>query len=57
LLTGRLFTTKLQVKNDTLSDLELLNVEEFVISNSDVPYDSSYVAKKDLLLMLINYLI
>jgi peptidyl-prolyl cis-trans isomerase D len=30
------------------ADLELLNVIEFVNSNSDVPYDSTYVAKKDL---------
>jgi hypothetical protein len=29
-------------------DLKLLKTIEFVNSNSDVPYDSTYIAKKDL---------
>jgi peptidyl-prolyl cis-trans isomerase D len=41
------FTTKLQVKK-RCQDLELLQTIDFVNSNSDVPYDSTYIAKKDL---------
>jgi hypothetical protein len=53
------FTTKLQVENDTLAGFRAAkNVEEFVNSNSDVPYDSSYVAKKTCQpLMLMHYII
>jgi peptidyl-prolyl cis-trans isomerase D len=42
------FTTKLQVKTIRCQDLELLQTLDFVNSNSDVPYDSTYIAKKDL---------
>jgi hypothetical protein len=42
------FTTKLQVKTIRCQDLELLQTQFFVNSNSDVPYDSTYIAKKDL---------
>jgi len=36
-------------KNDTIPSFKsAANVAEFVNSNSDIPYDSSYVAKKDL---------
>jgi peptidyl-prolyl cis-trans isomerase D len=50
LLSGVWFTTKLQVKNDTLPGFRTTaNTIDFVNSNSDVPYDSTYIAKKDLL--------
>jgi peptidyl-prolyl cis-trans isomerase D len=42
------FTTKLQVKNDTLPGFRTTDTIDFVNSNSDVPYDSTYIAKKDL---------
>lgn len=36
-------------KNDTLPSFkDAKNISEFVNANSDIPYDSSYVAKKDL---------
>lgn len=49
LLTGSVVYNQATGKNDTLASFRTAkNVEEFVNSNSDVPYDSSYVAKKDL---------
>jgi peptidyl-prolyl cis-trans isomerase D len=49
LLTGSVVYNQATGKNDTLAGFRTAkNVEEFVNSNSDVPYDSSYVAKKDL---------
>jgi peptidyl-prolyl cis-trans isomerase D len=45
------FTTKLQVKNDTLPGFRTTaNTIDFVNSNSDVPYDSTYIARKIYLL-------
>ena len=49
LLSGRVEYNSSTGKNDTLTGFKTAkNVAEFVNSNSDVPYDSSYVAKKDL---------
>jgi peptidyl-prolyl cis-trans isomerase D len=49
LLTGSVVYNQATGKNDTIASFRTAkNVEEFVNSNSDVPYDSSYVAKKDL---------
>jgi peptidyl-prolyl cis-trans isomerase D len=49
LLTGSVVYNQATGKNDTLAGFRnTKNVIEFVNSNSDVPYDSSYVAKKDL---------
>jgi peptidyl-prolyl cis-trans isomerase D len=49
LLTGSVVYNQATGKNDTLAGFKnTKNVIEFVNSNSDVPYDSSYVAKKDL---------
>jgi peptidyl-prolyl cis-trans isomerase D len=49
LLSGSVVYNQATGKNDTLAGFRnAKNVEEFVNSNSDVPYDSSYVAKKDL---------
>lgn len=49
LLTGSVVYNQTTGKNDTLAGFKnTKNVIEFVNSNSDVPYDSSYVAKKDL---------
>ena len=49
LLTGSVVYNQATGKNDTLAGFRnAKNVEEFVNSNSDVPYDSTYVAKKDL---------
>jgi peptidyl-prolyl cis-trans isomerase D len=49
LLSGSVVYNQATGKNDTLSGFRSAkNIVEFVNSNSDVPYDSSYVAKKDL---------
>lgn len=49
LLSGSVVYNQATRKNDTLAGFKTTkNVAEFVNSNSDVPYDSSYVAKKDL---------
>jgi len=49
LLSGSVVYNPATKKNDTLAGFKnTKNVVEFVNSNSDVPYDSSYVAKKDL---------
>lgn len=49
LLSGSVVYNQTTGKNDTLAGFKnTKNVAEFVNSNSDVPYDSSYVAKKDL---------
>jgi peptidyl-prolyl cis-trans isomerase D len=49
LLSGSVVYNQATGKNDTLAGFRTTpNVIEFVNSNSDVPYDSSYVAKKDL---------
>ncbi|MEO8252749.1 MAG: peptidylprolyl isomerase [Flavobacterium sp.] len=49
LLTGSVVYNQATGKNDTLAGFRTTtNAVEFVNSNSDVPYDSTYVAKKDL---------
>ena len=49
LLNSRVEYNNTTGKNDTLSGFKgVANVMEFVNSNSDIPYDSTYVAKKDL---------
>lgn len=49
LLSGSVVYNQATGKNDTVAGFKnTKNVTEFVNSNSDVPYDSSYVAKKDL---------
>jgi peptidyl-prolyl cis-trans isomerase D len=49
LLEGTIQYNKVTQKNDTLKGFRTTtNTAEFVNNNSDVPYDSSYVAKKDL---------
>ena len=49
LLNGSVVYNQATGKNDTLAGFKTAkNITEFVNSNSDVPYDSSYVAKKDL---------
>ncbi|SHF95811.1 peptidyl-prolyl cis-trans isomerase D [Flavobacterium fluvii] len=49
LLSGSVVYNQATGKNDTLPGFRsATNVVEFVNSNSDVPYDSTYVAKKDL---------
>jgi peptidyl-prolyl cis-trans isomerase D len=49
LLSGRVVYNQESGKNDTLAGFKTAkNTIEFVNSNSDVPYDSTYVAKKDL---------
>jgi peptidyl-prolyl cis-trans isomerase D len=49
LLSGRVEYNQATGKNDTLPGFRsATNIVEFVNSNSDVPYDSTYVAKKDL---------
>ncbi len=49
LLSGSVVYNQATAKNDTLQGFRTAtNTVEFVNSNSDVPYDSSYVAKKDL---------
>ncbi|MBF4473320.1 MULTISPECIES: peptidylprolyl isomerase [Flavobacterium] len=49
LLSGSVVYNQATAKNDTLAGFKnAKNAAEFVNSNSDVPYDSSYVAKKDL---------
>jgi peptidyl-prolyl cis-trans isomerase D len=49
LLTGSVVYNQATAKNDTVAGFRATaNVIDFVNSNSDVPYDSSYVAKKDL---------
>ena len=49
LLTGRVVYNQATAKNDTLPGFKAAtNNIEFVNENSDTPYDSTYVAKKDL---------
>jgi peptidyl-prolyl cis-trans isomerase D len=49
LLSGRVVYNQATGKNDTLPGFRnATNTVEFVNSNSDVPYDSTYIAKKDL---------
>ncbi|PRZ26513.1 peptidylprolyl isomerase [Flavobacterium granuli] len=49
LLSGSVVYNQATGKNDTLAGFKAAkNTIEFVNSNSDVPYDSTYVAKKDL---------
>ncbi len=49
LLTGKVEYNQAIGKNDTLPSFRnAANVADFVNSNSDIPYDSTYVAKKDL---------
>jgi peptidyl-prolyl cis-trans isomerase D len=49
LLAGRVVYNQATGKNDTLPGFRnATNTIEFVNSNSDVPYDSTYIAKKDL---------
>jgi peptidyl-prolyl cis-trans isomerase D len=49
LLSGSVVYNQATGKNDTVSGFRSAkNIVEFVNSNSDIPYDSSYVAKKDL---------
>ena len=49
LLTGRVVYNQATAQNDTLPGFrETTNDAEFVNENSDIPYDSTYVAKKDL---------
>lgn len=49
LLSGSVVYNQAKGKNDTLPGFRAAaNTIEFVNSNSDVPYDSTYVAKKDL---------
>lgn len=49
LLSGSVVYNQTTAKNDTLAGFKnAVNVVDFVNSNSDVPYDSTYVAKKDL---------
>ncbi|WP_395048391.1 peptidylprolyl isomerase [Flavobacterium sp.] len=49
LLSGSVVYNATTKKNDTLPGFKAAtNTVEFVNSNSDVPYDSTYVAKKDL---------
>ncbi len=49
LLSGSVVYNQATGKNDTLPGFKnATNTVDFVNSNSDVPYDSSYVAKKDL---------
>nr|WP_288835800.1 peptidylprolyl isomerase [uncultured Flavobacterium sp.] len=49
LLTGSVVYNQATAKNDTLAGFRTAaNVIEYVNSNSDIPYDSTYVAKKDL---------
>jgi peptidyl-prolyl cis-trans isomerase D len=49
LLSGSVVYNQATGKNDTLPGFKTaVNTIEFVNSNSDVPYDSTYIAKKDL---------
>ena len=49
LLSGSVVYNTKTGKNDTLPGFKsATNIAEFVNANSDVPYDSTYVAKKDL---------
>ena len=49
LLNGRVVYNKETGKNDTMPGFRTAaNVADFVNANSDVPYDSTFVAKKDL---------
>jgi peptidyl-prolyl cis-trans isomerase D len=49
LLSGSVVYNQATAKNDTLQGFRsTANTIEFVNSNSDIPYDSTYVAKKDL---------
>ncbi|MBP4142893.1 peptidylprolyl isomerase [Flavobacterium sp. P4023] len=49
LLTGSVVYNQATGKNDTVAGFRTTkNVIDFVNSNSDIPYDSTYIAKKDL---------
>jgi peptidyl-prolyl cis-trans isomerase D len=49
LMSGKIVYNKETAKNDTLPGFaNTANIAEFVNENSDMPYDSTYVAKKDL---------
>lgn len=49
LLTGRVAFNEKTGKNDTLPGFKAAaNTEEFVNANSDIKYDTTYIAKKDL---------
>lgn len=49
LLSGKVVYNQATGKNDTLPGFRsAVNVADFVNENSDIPYDSTYVAKKDL---------
>lgn len=49
LLNGNVVYNEATGKNDTLAGFRsAANIAEFVNANSDIPYDSTYVAKKDL---------
>ena len=49
LLSGSVVYNQATAKNDTLPGFgKATNVADFVNSNSDIPFDSTYVAKKDL---------
>ena len=49
LLSGSVVYNQATAKNDTVQGFKsATNTIEFVNSNSDIPYDSTYVAKKDL---------
>jgi peptidyl-prolyl cis-trans isomerase D len=49
LMSGKIVYNKETAKNDTLPGFaNASNVAQFVNENSDMPYDSTYVAKKDL---------
>ena len=49
LLNGSVVYNQATGKNDTVAGLRTTkNIADFVNSNSDVPYDSTYIAKKDL---------
>lgn len=49
LLTGSIVYNQATGKNDTLPGFKgAVNVVDFVNANSDIPYDSTYTAKKDL---------
>ncbi|MBP8065845.1 MAG: peptidylprolyl isomerase [Flavobacterium sp.] len=49
LLTGRVVFNEKTGKNDTLPGFKAAaNTEEFVNANSDIKYDTTYIAKKDL---------
>jgi peptidyl-prolyl cis-trans isomerase D len=50
LLSGSVVYNQATGKNDTLPGFRTTNTIDFVNSNSDVPYDSTYIARKIYLL-------